>query len=411
VLTGCSLTVTHGFSSARESFLFLVDRFLGPTKEETWTFLFLRLHGRLFARVELDSFDDDLDTLWSVFYNEEPFSHAYWTRLAIISIASIYQYNRKDSRLKEALRQGRREKRETGLDDVSPTLQAEEPPVDGGPEAILPPLSGPLDTSETDMANVDRAQPESFANIPAASIPADTEDNLSRIIFEKSCILAFSLLSEALQSEDPLATGYVHVWLVFLAYALRYPSVVRLLERHIPWDELALFLGGVLDWLGDLENLDSVEELPGPVLPEDQIMRGFEWSRKVFPHGWFEGVEVWEVDDGQDEGEEEEAVELEASRNKRILSLGLQICKVCFPVAPFPPLFSSSSICFFRWLMGSSAIVLHFPSRRIFLLFLTLSSKELKQQRQKKRKKKPDSKKRLKQLEKPPNTKLHAKGR
>ena len=388
-----------------------MDRFLGPTKEETWTFLFLRLHGRLFARVELDSFDDDLDTLWSVFYNEEPFSHAYWTRLAIISIASIYQYNRKDSRLKEALRQGRREKRETGLDDVSPTLQAEEPPVDGGPEAILPPLSGPLDTSETDMANVDRAQPESFANIPAASIPADTEDNLSRIIFEKSCILAFSLLSEALQSEDPLATGYVHVWLVFLAYALRYPSVVRLLERHIPWDELALFLGGVLDWLGDLENLDSVEELPGPVLPEDQIMRGFEWSRKVFPHGWFEGVEVWEVDDGQDEGEEEEAVELEASRNKRILSLGLQICKVCFPVAPFPPLFSSSSICFFRWLMGSSAIVLHFPSRRIFLLFLTLSSKELKQQRQKKRKKKPDSKKRLKQLEKPPNTKLHAKGR
>ena len=329
----CSLTVTHGFSSARESFLILVDGFLGPTKEETWTFLFLRLHGKLFARVDVDSFDDDFDTLWSVFYNEEPFSLVYWSRLAIISIASIYQYNRKDSRLKEALRQGRREKREVGLEDVSPVPQLEEPPIDGGTEAILPLSSGPLDKSETDMANVDRAQPEAFANIPAANIPPDTEDNLSRIIFEKSCILAFSLVSEALQSQDPLVTGYVHIWLVFLAYALRYPSVVRILERHVPWSELAFFLSGVRDSLGDLENLNLGDELPGPVLPEDQIMRGFEWSRKIFPRGWFEGAEVGEVDDGQGDGdkEEEEGVELEAARNKRILSLGLQICKVCFP--------------------------------------------------------------------------------
>lgn len=333
ILTDCSLTVIHGFPSARESFLILVDKFLGPTKEETWTYLFLRLHGMLFARVELDSFDDDYDLLWTVFYNEKPFSRTRWTHLAIISIASLYQYSRKDSRLKEALRQGRRGKREAGLEELP--AATEEPPSDAG-DGILPASSGPLDGSETDMANVDRA-PEEFRNIPAANIAPDKEDNLSRIIFEKSCVLAFSLLSEALQSQDPLATSYLHTWLVFLTYALRYPPVLPLLERHVPWVEMALFLSGVLDCLGGLEELDLVDGLVGPVLVEDRLMRGFEWTRKVFPRGWFDGVDLedlGEEDTGVDRGETEDE---EFARNKRILSLGLQICKVrlCSPPRAF----------------------------------------------------------------------------
>jgi hypothetical protein len=313
-----SLTVIHGFPSARESFLILVDPFLGAV-EENWKFLFLRLHGKLFARVELDSFDDEYDTLWSVFYNEEPFSRAYWSRLAIISITSLYQYARKDSRLKDALRQGRREKREA---EEEPAQQPEEPAI----EEVQP---GALDGQETEMANVDRA-PKAFANIPAANISPDKEDNLSRIIFEKSALLGFSLLSEALQSHEPLAEGFVNIWLVFLAYALRYPPVVRLLERHVPWEELAVFLSGTLDWLGEEGTLNLVEELSGPMLSEDRMMRGFEWSRKMFPRGWFDGVEIEEEDDdeGVERVEKEEGVAKVEARNNRILSLGLQICKV-----------------------------------------------------------------------------------
>ena len=284
-----------------------MDPFLGPI-EETWPFLFLRLHGKLFARVELDSFDDDYDTLWSVFYNEEPFSRTYWSRIAIISITSLYQYARKDSRLKDALRHGRREKREA----------EEEPP--------LPTEDNPLDGAETEMANVDRA-PKAFTNIPVANISPDKEDNLSRIVFDKSALLAFSLLSEALQSCEPLAGGFVNIWLVFLTYALRYPSVVRLLERHVPWEELAVFLSGTLDWLGEEGTLNVIEELNGPVLAEDRMMRGFEWSRKVFPRGWFDGGE-FEEDEGEVGVEREELVAEVAARNNRILSLGLQICKV-----------------------------------------------------------------------------------
>jgi len=263
----------------------------------------------LFARLSLDSFDDELDAFFDVFSDSPP-SPVQWARLAVINIAAIYQYNRKDSLLKEGLRQGRREKREADLEETVPAEEV----ADG--DAILPPSQ--VDNVQMDMANVDRAG--KFTNLPIDIRSDDHEDvSLSKIVFEKSCLLAFSLLSEVLNAG--LSEIFVHVWLVFLAYSLRYQPVVKLLERKIPWQELAEFLNEVNDDM-QLESGStlSLDELAGPVLLEDPIIRGFEWSRKVFPKGWFQNVDpVVELEDPIARSEE---------RKFRILSLGIQICKV-----------------------------------------------------------------------------------
>jgi protein SMG6 len=304
----CSLTVARGFSSARESFLILIDPILGK-RGNTWSDAFVRLHGMLFARLSLDSFDDELDAFFEVFSDERPLPEQ-WARLAVINIAAIYQYNRRDSLLKESLRQGRREKREADLEETVPAEEV----ADG--DAILP--TSHADNVQMDLANVVRAG--KFTNIPFDIRSDDHEDvSLSKIVFEKSCLVAFSLLSEVLNAG--LSEIFVHVWLMFLAYSLRYQPVVRLLERKIPWQELVEFLNDVNDDIQvDSANTLSLDELAGPVLLEDPIMRGFEWSRKVFPKGWFQDVDpVVELEDPTAGSNE---------RKHRILSLGIQISKV-----------------------------------------------------------------------------------
>ena len=267
----------------------------------------------LFARLQLDSFDDEMDSFFN--YWGEPFpTHVQWARLAITNIAALYQYNRKDSRLKEALRQGRREKREAEQEEPAAPI---EETADG--DGVLPP-SQVTDTQETDMANVDRA-PEKFTNIPVDIRTDDHEDiSLSKIVFEKSCLLAFNLLSEALNSgvSEMGSVIFVHVWFAFLAYSLRYQPVVRLLERKIPWQELVEFLNDIHD---EIQNDFNMEEFSAPVLMEDIMMRGFEWSRKLFPKDWFENIDpvVEEIEDPNETCE---------ARKQRILSLGIQISKV-----------------------------------------------------------------------------------
>lgn len=326
-----------------------MDSVLGITYD-SWPEIFVKLHGMLFTRLKLDSFDDELDVFYSAW--GEPFpTPMQWSRLATIGIAALYQYNRRDSLLKEALRQGRRERREAEQEEPVPT----EEPVEG--DTILPP-SQISDNLQTDMTNVDRA-PEKFKNIPMDIRSDDQEDiSLSKIVFEKSCSLMFSLLSEAANSgvSENGAMAYVHILLVFLSYGLRYQPVVRLLERKIPWDDIAEILNDIKGVL-QLDSIDPLrleelgitqpEELPGPFLFEDVVIRGFEWSRKLFPKDWFQNSDPISEDDQDTEMSS-------LGRKRRMLYLGIQITKVCdtyttthdrFAIALNLPILSSLSEC------------------------------------------------------------------
>ena len=308
----------------------------------------------LFARLQLDSFDDELDESYNLWDQGTFVTDVEWSRIASINIAALYQYNRKDSLLKEALRQGRREKREVEQEESVPVEESI-----NEPDTILPPSTQTTETLQTDMMNLDPA-PEQFTNIPADIRSGDKDDvSLSKIVFEKSCDLTFGLFSEILNSHayDEGPRMYIHVMLVFLAYALRYQPVVRLLERKIPWQELAYYLSDLNEYyLSDVEEYLirdlPLENLAGPVLLEDTVIRGFEWSRKLFPKGWFENVDwLFEdlecTDDGwrlrlddppenepgtpAREADERRELRVNTARKQRVLTLGMQITKVSPP--------------------------------------------------------------------------------
>jgi hypothetical protein len=266
----------------------------------------------LFARLQLDSFNDEIDIFFDMWW-QLPATNMQWAMVTVINITALYQYNRKDSPLKEAFRQGRREKREILLDE---SASKEEYLED---ETILPPsqLQG---KSDVDTANMDRMPIENMST----NIQSDNSVNisLSKIVFEKAYQFASNFLSETLNSgsneSGPLIA--VHIWLVFLTYALRYQSVVHLLEHKLPWQELADFLNDVMALDDDGSKLIHMEQPCEPVLVEDSVMRGFEWSKRSLPKDWFQTVDPIE--------EIEESAESSVSRIKRILSLGVQLTKV-----------------------------------------------------------------------------------
>ena len=165
---------------------------------------------------------------------------------------------------------------------------------------------------------------EKFRNM-STNIESDNSVNisLSKIVFEKAYQFASIFLSETLNSgsneDGPLIA--IHIWLVFLTYALRYQSVVHLLEHKLPWQELADFLNDVMALDNDgSTKLIHMEQPCEPVLMEDSVMRGFEWSKRSLPKDWFQTVDPLE--------EIEESAESSVSRTKRILSLGVQLTKV-----------------------------------------------------------------------------------
>ena len=313
--------MVHAFSSARESFLVLIDPILGR-KGGAWTDIFMRLQGKLFARLQLDSFEDELDALFDALGDQMP-TTLQWTYIAITCISSLYQYGRKDSRLREALRQGRREKREA---EVEEPLQTEEP---GDGDAILP--SSPVnDHVRPERPNIE-ALPQKFYNIPFEIRSQDQDDiPVAKIVFDKACHLSFSLLSESLNigTEVEIQT-FVHIWLAFFSYVLRYPPVVQLFERKVPWQELADWINDIASnlvctgWTCDPHQLAELE-MDKRMLPEDVHMQGFDWSRKLFPKDWFENIDILE---GLPETEK-----TEVARMKRLILLGVQITKVLLKI-------------------------------------------------------------------------------
>jgi hypothetical protein len=308
-----SLTVIRGFSSARESFLVMIDPILGSQEANNWMDQFIRLQGMLFARLQLDSFDEIMDSFFSHWALSQHPSLFQWCRIAIINIATLYQFNRKDSRLKESLRQGRREKREIEIEEqIKPEYSPEVDP-------ILPPHP---DHSPLEPISL----PTAYTNIPSSSHEDHEDISLSKIVFDKSCQFTFNLFSEALYfgTDDPGILSFVHVWLAFLSYVLRYQPVTRLLERRIPWDAIIEFLNEL--WQNKEDN-GIPEELKGPVLLEDYFMRGFEWSRKLFSKDWFDGTEEIFLEE-----QVEDTPEIQTTRNDRIIYLAVQISKVTFSI-------------------------------------------------------------------------------
>jgi protein SMG6 len=126
--------------------------------------------------------------------------------------------------------------------------------------------------------------------------------------FKYALQLTFAMLSFVLQNPTRKPTGYARsslnpylaVLLTFLATILKHPPSLALLERSIPWDDLAAFFTTIPRKVMELQGLFTIIGVApehrwsmlttscAPPLPEDWCMHGMKWvSRKVYECGYW----------------------------------------------------------------------------------------------------------------------------
>ncbi|WVQ80739.1 hypothetical protein IAT38_002844 [Cryptococcus sp. DSM 104549] len=266
-----SLTVTHEFATSRESILPLFDTALQSQRslpEATAMDLFVRLHGMLFTRIELDNFPSVMsrymerleeDASLDGVSRKATITQVDWMIMASVNIAAVLQYGASSGLVRKALAQEGAERRKAQAQAADEEGDGDEMDV-GGAEAF----------------------------VPSAEYDADEPPPIT---FTYSLQLAFSVLSFVLahpnriQGFHQVLNPYLTIFLTFLCTLFRQPHVGSPLLAHVPWHALARFVNAA--------NLELVEEkrlATGAPLPEDWLIRGSEWvGRRVYERGFWKG--------------------------------------------------------------------------------------------------------------------------
>lgn len=310
------MTALHPFMTSRESVLPLWSgasqaRRMNPDAKVSE--LFVLLHGMLFTNIQLDDFQPTLARFLERL-DIEGAEEREWIMMAIINIASVLEYGKPSGLLR---RMGGVGSRDPGRIVVKKPVTQEENRMDVDDEQT--PAAG-AQTSPT-LSESDSYMPE---HPPA---------------FKYALQLTFAMLSFVLRNPTRKATEYTHsslnpyltVLLTFLATILKHQPSLALLERSIPWDNLATFFTSIPRKVMESQGLFTILGVApeqrwsmlttacAPPLPEDWCMRGMEWvSRKVFERGYWKSgadrpeIEVLETQessqmtDGQIEDDKEE---------------------------------------------------------------------------------------------------------
>lgn len=261
-----SLTASHPFETSRESVLPLFDaslQFQRSTPDATAVDLFVRLHGMLFTRIDLDNYS----TVMSRFMErlEEDASldgvsrkacvtQVDWLLMGTVNLAAILQYGSESGLIRKALAQeGASRRRQQPLN--------EEEGEDGEEEDEDTPL------------------------IPQHSSPTTPPPSYTLAVDHAFAVLEFAFVHPFRQQGiHQVLNPYLTILLTFLATIFRNPTVGSPLVNHVPWRRLAEFVNGL-----DLEGLREETRLVAPApLPEDWAMRGMEWvGRRVYERGFW----------------------------------------------------------------------------------------------------------------------------
>ncbi|KAG9318400.1 hypothetical protein JVU11DRAFT_491 [Chiua virens] len=143
--------------------------------------------------------------------------------------------------------------------------------------------------------------------------------------FKYAMQLSFSMLSFVLRNPtrkaSPFAKStlnpYLLIFLTFLVTISKNPETFAILERFIPWEDLASFFASIPKNIYSSQGLHvptptgterwaMLTSGCAPPLPEDWCMRGMEWvGRKVFERGYWKSgedrrveIEVLDMDEG-----------------------------------------------------------------------------------------------------------------
>ena len=333
------MTTLHPFSTSRESILPIWSSTAQSRRSQpdaTVTELFVLLHGMLFTNIQLDDFAPTLSRFLERLEIEGA-EEREWIMMAVTNIGAIMEYGRPGGVLRRAGGAGARDAALTAPFRVfakrNVPAQPEEDPEDKR-----------MDVDD------EKSSPLQAHTSPMLSDPPVSLE-LSQA-FKYATQLAFSMLSVVLRNStrkaSPFAEStlnpYLTVLLTFLTTVSKQPETLAILERFIPWEDLATFFTSIPRNIHASQGL----HVPAPTgterwvmltsgcpppLPEDWCMRGMEWvGRKVFERGYWKSaedrrveIEVLDIEEGnqltdgiiQDEDADERGSELKSETAQR----------------------------------------------------------------------------------------------
>ena len=244
--------------------------------------LFVRLHGMLFTKIQLDDFPSVMsrymerleeDASLDGVSRKATITQVDWMLMATVNIAAILQYGAATGVIRTALSQEGQERRRQQA-----VLADEEGDPDG--EEIGADPSPP----SAEEGDVPVSAP---APVPA---PAPYEAPITPT-FTHALEFAFSVFKFVLahptrsQGIHSVLNPYITILLTFLATLFRQSHVGAVLRMAIPWKAFIDFIN-----TADIERREETRLAGGAPLPEDWAVRGMEWvGRRVYERGFWKG--------------------------------------------------------------------------------------------------------------------------
>ncbi|EIW70341.1 hypothetical protein TREMEDRAFT_29293 [Tremella mesenterica DSM 1558] len=279
-----SLIVTHSFSGSRESILPLFDTSSTLKQSETPLMdMFVRLHGMLFTKIQLDDFSSSMSRFLQRLESSprsgaERISQVDWMVIASVNVASVLQYASVDGIIRQALAQEGVERRRNQSGNTEEGEDTEEPFIDN-PNTI---------TTE-DVSGDDHLEEDVSKNSNSKIVK---EEELSPpLTYAYAIDLTYQILLHTLsypfiqQGPHSLLSPYLTLLLTFLATLSRQSQTLELILPLIPIYQLSNLLSHCPP---DLEIKEESRLIIGPPLPEDWLIRGSEWvGRRVFERGFW----------------------------------------------------------------------------------------------------------------------------
>jgi protein SMG6 len=261
----------------------------------------------LFTHIQLDDFQPTLARFVERLEIEGA-EEREWIMMGIINIGAVFEYGR----LGGVLRRVAGKEVGSGVTTEAAAMKvliakkvlgvADEETMDVDEPRRSPVLRPPLSSGGGHQIS------------PATSEAEDTQhdDDVDHPpSFKYALQLTFAMLSHVLsrptRKASPFAGStlnpYLTVLLTFLATVLKHPPTLAVMERSIPWEELAAFFATVPRGIMSSQGLSGDAKKGGerwamltsgcaPPLPEDWCFRGMEWvGRKVFERGYWKSGE------------------------------------------------------------------------------------------------------------------------
>lgn len=231
--------------------------------------LFVRLHGMLFTKIDLDNFSTVMsrfmerleeDARLDGVSRKATVTQVDWIVMATVNIAAVLQYGSVTGVLRKALS------------------------VEGQERRRAQAINGDDDGEDGDNVDIAESGPAEEETSPMSDHSAEVNPT-----FLNALHLTFTMLEFALehptrqQGLHAVLNPYITLVLTFLSTMCRQPHVASILVDHMPWKGLVDFLTKT-----GLEVRDETRLMAGPPLPEDWAVRGMEWvGRRVYERGFW----------------------------------------------------------------------------------------------------------------------------